>query len=126
MSLYEIKDVKQEDPLLRFRWFTSDDAEVDLFVWQSAAHQIVHFQLCFDKSEDEKVVEWSIDQELRQARVDDGDTRHIYKSAPVFRRSEEDIDIEDALFVFEGVALDLDPEIRRFISDRLAGACHQR
>jgi hypothetical protein len=127
--LSEITYVKHIDGDLRRRWFA--DEEFDLIVWLGDDDAIAGFQLCYDKSKDQRAFTWRSPNASRHDRVDDGENDPgRYKSTPIlvpdgafdaarvseaFRRSSTDIDDEIAELVLKQLRSwrGPKPEIRR-------------
>lgn len=115
--MYEITTVRQDDPAMRFRWFTSENCDCDLYVWeQRDSGAIVRFQFYFDKQWEEKVVEWKGSSSLWYAAVDN--ENHFYNASPVFRRLES-LDLHKVLEIFKRIAGGVDEYIRRFVIETL-------
>ncbi|RMI04708.1 MAG: hypothetical protein D6681_09190 [Calditrichaeota bacterium] len=118
--MYEIKDVRQDIPELRFRWFSGEDCE--LFIWEDRhSGKIERFQFYFDKDFDEKVIEWRSSTGLWCARVDDGEGSRFYKAAPVIL-SSDDVDLQEGLRMFTRRSEELHPSIRQFVIHTLQGS----
>lgn len=81
--LRELNAVRQIPGEMPRRWFSSGD--MDLIVWFDAAGQPDHFELCFDKSSQERCLRWS-GQKLAMYQIDSGEGepgRH--KGTPIHR-----------------------------------------
>ena len=81
--LKEIKNVRQipGEPLRR--WFT--DSYFDLIVWLDDDTNIIEFQLCYDKSDDERVLTWRKNDNYTHDHVDQGEDKpRRRKATPVF------------------------------------------
>ena len=80
--LQEMTKVRQVPGEERRRWFSS--LEFDLIVWFDAADAITGFQLCYDRLDDEKVLNWKAPGEFSHMAVDDGEGRAgRHKSSPI-------------------------------------------
>ena len=80
--MYEVRTIQQDRPSTRVRWFTS--AQCDLYIWKNSFNdRIVQFQFCFNKLEDERVVEWNGENGLFFARIDDGMRCAGYSASPI-------------------------------------------
>lgn len=113
--MYEINRVRQDDPGLFRRWFTSDNSTMDLYVWENPdTKSIVRFQFYFDRQQDEKMVEWKGTENLWCARVDEGDYKRLYKAAPVLTEGSN-MDLCEALTLFRACACEIEDRIRAFV-----------
>jgi len=116
--MYEIRSVRQDNPELRLRWFTAENCNADLYVWEDkAAQNIVRFQFYFNRNQDEKVIEWKNAGKFRFAGVDGGEFKNLYKAAPVFVRVD-DVDLNAAFEIFQFYANTLDENIRKFVKQQ--------
>jgi hypothetical protein len=80
--LQEMTKVRQIPGEQRRRWFSSP--AFDLIVWFDAADAIVGFQLCYDRLNDEKVLNWKTPDEYSHMAVDDGEGRAgRHKASPI-------------------------------------------
>lgn len=113
--MYEVRSVRQRDPNLRLRWFTTESCNFDLYVWEHPdSGSIVHFQFYFDRNMEEKLVEWK-SASFRYAVVDGGGNG-FFKSSPLLCRIDH-IDLHSVLHLFTAIAEDIDEYIREFIVD---------
>jgi hypothetical protein len=79
--LREIKDVRQIKDEPRRRWYT--DEHFDLVIWD-AEDEIIGFQLCYDKNENERALTWKPDSGFSHHGVDGGEDRAgRYKASPI-------------------------------------------
>ena len=69
--LREISAVLQDQPGLLRRWFQDD--YFDLFVWLTPDHVLRAFQLAYQRTLDERVLEWSRESGFVHSRVDSGE-----------------------------------------------------
>ena len=80
--LKEMTKVRQVPGEQRRRWFSSQ--ALDLIVWFDAAGAISGFQLCYDRLNDEKVLNWKIPDHYSHMAVDDGEGRAgRHKASPI-------------------------------------------
>lgn len=64
------------------RWFT--DSYFDLYVWLDAEENVVSFQLCYEKPNDEHALTWKRPHSFYHQQVDDGENRPgKSKSTPI-------------------------------------------
>lgn len=116
--LYEILKVKQDDPAVKMRWFTAENCDSDLYVWQDMQNgQIVQFQFYFDRHFDEKVVEWKGGESLYFGKVKD-ETLRGPKAAPIVIRQAE-LDLEVISQIFCAKSGEIEHQIREFVSQKL-------
>jgi hypothetical protein len=90
----------------RRRWFSS--ATMDLIIWLDEEGEAVGFQLCYDKSGNERALVWRTDSpRLTWRRVDDGERSRIgHKASPILLPGEPDsIERVMAQFVAESTAM---------------------
>ena len=99
------------------RWFQC--AEMDLFVWRSAAGEIEKFQLAYDKLSFEKAITWSSNSGFEHNVIDDGTSTNHYPAAPVLGNSIA-ADISYIKEQFRPLALEIDPVVREFVIAKLA------
>ena len=107
--LYEIKDVQQEENGPFCRWFA--DRDFDLFVWYNPDNSFFGFQLCYQKSKDEKALTWKSTTGFAHERVDLGSKE---------RANVTPLLVTDSVFPKEKVArmfLERSQEIDSIISD---------
>lgn len=113
--LREVAGVKQDAGKLVKRWFTS--VSEDLFVWQTAAGEVVGYQFTYDKPGDEKAVIWNDSDGFLHTGVDDGARPGRHPGSPLL--------VPDGAPSARILALFLDnqgqvPEdIARFVADNL-------
>ncbi len=79
--LREISAVLQDQPGLLRRWFQDD--YFDLFVWLTPDHVLRAFQLAYQRTLDERVLEWSSDNGFLHSRVDSGEQRPHSNRTPL-------------------------------------------
>jgi hypothetical protein len=69
--LSEIAAVRQDQPGLLRRWFQDD--YFDLFVWLTPQGTLRAFQLAYERTRRERVLEWSSERGFGHNRVDSGE-----------------------------------------------------
>ena len=69
--LREILALRQDNPVLRRRWF--QDEFFDLYTWQARDGGLARFQLCYDVRGRERALTWSREQGFSHNKVDAGD-----------------------------------------------------
>lgn len=123
-SLNEVTNVSQSGDVVR-RWFTSD--EMDLIVWYDASGSAQGFHLCYDKTQDEQALVWSVSSGLSSASVDDGEddlTRH--KASPVLIiHPTMKADVGRVAALFKASCAELPHEIIDLIHAKLSQAASQ-
>lgn len=114
--LYELSDVRQIAGEGFRRWFRDDD--FDLIVWYDDDGAIAGFQLCYGKQDYERALTWRQGDLYAHHGVDDGDGVRPMKGTPIL--------VADGVFAkdmvrpaFEKAALKLDPDLARFVAERL-------
>jgi hypothetical protein len=71
--LREVPDVLQDKPGLVRRWFR--DEYFDLFVWERPDGAVDAFQLCYDRTERERILRWSASSGFLHEGVDRPETK---------------------------------------------------
>ena len=114
--LREIKSVRQIPGEPTRRWFNSE--EMDLIVWQQN-EDILGFQLCYDKTNNEKAVSWKQGLGLMHEDVNNDDVRDgPYKGTPVLTQNEF-YDLEKIKTDFIKYSEMLPDEVKSFILETL-------
>ncbi|MBN2493367.1 MAG: hypothetical protein JXR96_02150 [Deltaproteobacteria bacterium] len=116
--LKEVETVRQEPGQPVKRWFT--DEYFDLFVWQQG-EEIVHFQLCYEKPREERVLSWRKAGGFQHDAVDDGEQRDgRHKASPIF--------VDDGAFDRDAIGdrlreagAEVDAAVIDFVLERIAG-----
>lgn len=113
--LYEIKNVQQEEDGPFCRWFA--DRDFDLFIWLKPDGAFFGFQLCYQKSKDEKALTWKEKTGFVHERVDLG-TKARSNMTPIL--------VSDAVFPKDKVARnflekskEIDPVISKFVYNKI-------
>jgi hypothetical protein len=110
--LHEIKDVRQIRDEPHRRWFA--DEQFDLVIWDEE-NDIVGFQLCYDKSRDERAITWKLESGFSHNAVDGGEDRAgRYKGTPILT-ADGSFDAERVAAVFLGHSGALDAKSSDFI-----------
>ena len=111
------KYVKQVSGEPRRRWF--EDSYFDLLVWQNERGQIVGFQLCYDKSYNQRSLIWKEQMGFLHTKVDDGENRPgKYKAAPIL----VDDGVFDSLSIaekFKCKSQDIDKKVSTFVFNKI-------
>ena len=110
--LREIKNVRQIQGEPPRRWFNNHD--MDLITWHEK-NKLISFQLCYDKENDEKALDWNASAGLEHRKVDDGESRKgHYKATPILIDNGR-YDIEKIRNDFLQYSEQIEPEIREFV-----------
>jgi hypothetical protein len=119
--LVEVKKTRQIQGEGFRRWFT-DDA-LDLIVWYDDHHQIVGFQLCYDKHQDEHAVTWRRDRGFSHHRVDDGETPGSLSGHPMtpILLGNGVFDKHALAERFRSASRDIEPSLADLVYTRLLG-----
>ncbi|MCP4353014.1 MAG: hypothetical protein GY795_46785 [Desulfobacterales bacterium] len=115
--LYEIRHVKQNREESKRRWFTGDF--FDLLVWLDEKDSITGFQLCYDKSGDQRALTWHEKSGYSHNRVDEGESKPGKpKSIPVL--------VLDGLFankeiadIFKKMSKNIDKSVSDFVYKKI-------
>lgn len=114
--LKEFTKIAQVPGGSRKRWFSDD--YFDLFVWYSPANEIISFQLCYDKEQNERALTWKASSAYMHHRVDDGESNPTGKATPVLV-SEGMFDHQTVAERFLQESLKIDQEVARFVYEKL-------
>jgi hypothetical protein len=117
--LQRIRGVRQDDGSKERAWF--QDEYFDLFVWTATASEVVAFQLCYDRTANERVLVWSEAGGFLHRRIDDGEHTPVKNMSPIM--------VTDGRFAAAGIAAEfdlrageLDASIREFIRRKITEA----
>jgi hypothetical protein len=117
--LQRILGVRQDDESKERYWF--QDEFFDLFVWTGRSREIIAFQLCYDRLDDERALAWNEAAGFLHRRVDDGEHTPAKNMTPIM--------VADGRFAAEGIAAEfdvraagLDPRFREFIRRKIGEA----
>ncbi|MDH5517186.1 MAG: hypothetical protein OEY36_05100 [Gammaproteobacteria bacterium] len=110
--LKEIRATRQIPEEPSRRWFSGED--MDLIVWQQAT-EIVGFQLCYDKLQQEKALSWKPSAGFVHELVDSGENRHgHYKATPILtQHTAYDLPAIRQLFIKQSSLID--EAVRQFV-----------
>lgn len=118
IMLYEIKNVKQYKNEGLRRWFT--DKDFDLIVWYDNENKNIDgFQLCYDKSNYERALTWTKnDNNFYHNRIDDGEIPGAVKQTPIL--------VADGLFDkfkiaedFNVKSIEIDKKVAKFVYNKI-------
>ncbi len=117
--LQKIRGVRQDDKSKERSWF--QDEFFDLFVWTGRSGEVIAFQLCYDRRDNERVLAWSEAGGFLHRRVDDGEQTPVKNMTPIM--------VADGRFAADGIAAEFDgraaglePRIHEFIRRKIREA----
>jgi len=114
--LQEIKVSQKENDIFR-RWFEDDFFE--LILWYDAGRtDILGFQLCYDKANNEHALTWRKDKGFVHNGIENGDAPLKYPSSPVLIK-DGIFNAGGVLFEFAGSCALMDESISGFIIRKL-------
>ena len=80
--LKEIKKTRQIEGEHPRRWFSS--SKLDLVVWYGQNGELIGFQLCYDKTDDEKSYTWKFGSTSEHTGIDSGEFGGMnFKQTPI-------------------------------------------
>jgi hypothetical protein len=85
--LEAIRALRQDDPDRVRYWF--QDEYFDLFAWTDTAGEVLSFQLCYDRLQNERVLAWNGTAGFSHRRIDDGESLPGPKMAPLMMADGE-------------------------------------
>lgn len=116
--LTEFTDVRQVEGEGPRRWFFSE--YFDLIVWYKDDGGFDGFQLCYDKTGNERALTWNWNHGYRHHKIDDGEAPFSAKMTPIL--------VQDGLFDndsvtrrFERESENIPEDIRSFVLEKLGG-----
>lgn len=93
--LKEILNTRQVKGDPKRRWFSDD--YFDLIIWLNEQNNIVGFQLCYDKINNERAFTWDKEKGYTHHRIDSGENiPGRFKATPIL--------IDDGIFDYETIA----------------------
>lgn len=98
------------------RWY--QDEYFDLFVWQDESEKITSFQLCYDRSGEERVLVWDNERGFEHYQIDDGEFSPCKNMAPVFL-SPTSFSRSEVIPQFDRASIMIIPAISQFIMQKL-------
>jgi hypothetical protein len=117
--LQKIRGVRQDDDSKERAWFQDD--YFDLFVWTGRAGQVIAFQLCYDRTANERVLVWSEAGGFLHRRIDDGEHTPVKNMSPIM--------VTDGRFAAGGIAEEfelrsggLHAKVREFVRRKITEA----
>lgn len=100
----------------RRRWFYDED--FDLIVWLDPDGSITGFQLCYDKQEIERALNWSAAEGFAHFGVDSGEDGSRFKESPVLQPAP--LRLPSGLPArFDAASSGLPSEIAEFVRSKL-------
>lgn len=117
--LRRIRGVRQDDDSKERAWF--QDEYFDLFVWTGLAGEVVAFQLCYERTANERVLVWSEAGGFFHRRIDDGEHTPFKNMSPIM--------VSDGRFAAGGIAAEfdlrageMDAKVREFVRRKISEA----
>lgn len=115
--LVEYKEVYQPIGEPKRRWFS--DYYFDLIVWYTDEDIISGFQLCYDKSRNQRAMTWKRPSSYSHMRIDDGENRPgQYKATPILV-PDGIFDIHSIAERFKHVSNAMDPAIAILVYEKI-------
>ena len=114
--LAEIPHVKQYEPTRRRRWFQDD--YFDLFVWQDDQGAFTGFQLCYDRSRQQRALSWSVETGWRHEGVNQPEEKPGRAMSALFV-ADGVLDRCALADRFRDAAVKLPEDVRRFVHTRI-------
>ena len=116
--LREYTDVSQIKGEPKRRWFTDDG--FDLIVWLDQGGEIVGFQLCYDKFENERALTWLKASGYMHQRVDDGESNPelVQKATPILL-ADGHFDHKEIANVLRERSAEIEKTISKFVYDKI-------
>ena len=117
--LREFDNVRQHEGEGRRRWFA--DQTMDLVLWYDPKDpaRITGFQLCYDKNAAEHALTWRESGSVSHHAVDGGEST-VHKNMSPILVPDGVIPLPRIRDLFDAASGTLDPEVRDFVSSRLA------
>ena len=117
--LREHTNVSQIEGEPRRRWFADD--YFDLIVWFDESDDIFGFQLCYDKSRNERALTWFEDTGYMHHRVDDGEhTIDIIRKATPILVSDGIFDHIEIAGLFKEQSTKIEERIYHFVYEKIS------
>ena len=117
--LKEHTNVRQIKDEPRRRWFADD--YFDLIVWVDERHDIVGFQLCYDKSRHERALTWFKHTGYMHHRVDDGEhTIDMFRKATPILISDGSFDHKKIASLFKEQSTEIEQKISKFVYEKIS------
>ncbi len=118
--LYEVVGVRQDEPELIYRWFTTEMHDFELYLWENPQHpnQIIKFHILYEKYPEGRILEWQHPDLYRQVSFTPELTGKLYKPS-ILLEPDHHTDLFGALQAFLGRMDGLPGSIRDFILARL-------
>ena len=115
--LTEINNARQVEREPFRRWFT--DEYFDLIVWQAPDADIIAFQLCYNKGQEERALTWRQSSGFTHKGVDDGEGRIGYHKMTPILIPDGNFERDSVLQRFFEESYKIDSVLRTFIIERL-------
>ena len=117
--LVEAKNVVQESGKASRRWFYNKD--FDLYTWHNTAGDIARFELCYDKSQNERALIWDRKSGYSPVKVDDGEKElGRYKMTPIYD-ADGVFDYKRIGKAFKKASNNIEQELAQFVYLKISG-----
>ncbi|NOZ11566.1 MAG: hypothetical protein GXP09_11060 [Gammaproteobacteria bacterium] len=114
--LTEIPSTINHSESSRRRWFSN--ANMDLFLWQGKADEVLGFQFCYDKNHQERMFSWFTDTGYQHCHIDDGEASPKRNMSPILLANANPYD-QDLVSRFCANAVNIDPRIASCVAQHL-------
>jgi len=98
------------------RWMSDD--YMDLIIWFEADGRVHGFQLCYDKTGEERALTWVATRGFSHHAVESGDTNPNANCTPILV-ADGHMPVEAVSREFTRRSAELEPEIRKLVTARL-------
>lgn len=99
------------------RWFT--DEYFDLYVWQDERDDIIEFQLCYEKFQNERSLTWKKKSGYTHDRIDNGEDRPEKQKATPILVGDGHFEHERIATIFKKESRELEDKISRFVYEKI-------
>ena len=117
--LRAIKTDKHSSDHLHRLWFSDHDN--DLFIWLNYKEPVA-FQFSYNKQQNEHTLNWEVQKGYSHQRIDNGeDDTANYKMTPIMVPNGM-IDRDQISQIFKSISQNIEPQLARFVSQKLDNA----
>ncbi|MBL8511428.1 MAG: hypothetical protein JNM52_07265 [Betaproteobacteria bacterium] len=114
--LNEILHVTQRETGKYRRWF--QDEFFDLYTWESYEGEMQSFQLCYDKSNQQRALRWTPQNGYWHESVDSPENKPGRAMSALFVQDDSAL-VEGVIPRFEAAALQLPAKIKNFVLEKI-------
>ncbi|HEC13125.1 MAG TPA: hypothetical protein ENI80_07725 [Acidiferrobacteraceae bacterium] len=114
--LTEIPSTSNHTGDIRRRWF--NDATVDLFLWQGKTDEILGFQFCYNKYNQERMISWFADSGYQHCHVDNGEVSPKRNMSPILLANTTPYN-HNLVYRFCASAINIDSKITDSVAQHL-------